>query len=85
VNDGSLSFNESAIDGWTFVHVAFGLAFGLFRVPRLVAYGLILGTELVELALRRTLPFFRESTANIAADLIVGLAAYEIGRAITSV
>ena len=76
-------FNVSAFDGWSFVHAAFGLAFGFFRVPRFIAYGLIILTELVEMALRKMIPFFRESAINIAADIAIGIIAYELGRAFT--
>lgn len=53
---------------------------GLVGVPRPIAYGLIVATEIVEFMLRPMTSFFEESRANILADLISGIAAYELGR-----
>jgi len=82
-HETSTEFNVTALDGWSFVHAAFGLVFGLVRVPRFIAYGLIIATEVVEMILRKTLPFFRESAVNVAADLTIGIVSYEVGRAFT--
>lgn len=72
---------HATIDGWTAVHAASGAVLGTVRVNRTTAYLLIIGTEVLEFILRRTFPdtrFFQETRPNIAADLIVGIAAYEI-------
>jgi len=76
--------NDDAFDIWTPVHVLLAGAIGVLRFPRPVAYLLIFGVELVEFFLSRFINFFQESPRNIAADLVVGIVAYEIGRAISS-
>ncbi len=71
---------QKALDGWTFVHLTIGGAMGFIGVPRPIPYALIVVTEVVESMLRPTSDFFEESRANILADLIAGIAAYEVGR-----
>ncbi len=72
---------DAPLDGWTFLHLASGVALARIGINREVAYGLIAGVEIAELVLRRRLPFFRESFANIAADIAAGVGAYEAVRA----
>ena len=74
--------NVKAFDLWTIVHLGAGLLLAFLRVPRPIAYGLIILVELVEFMLRGMSNFFRESRANILADLAIGIGAYEIGRAL---
>ncbi len=72
---------EAALDRWTPVHIAFGAGFGLIGVNRPVAYGLMIATEIFEAVARsRGSTFFKESNANMIADLVVGIAAYELAR-----
>lgn len=73
-----MALNQSAFDGWTVVHIAAGAILGLMEVGRPLAYGLIVAVEIAEVTLRPVSDFFQESTANIATDLVVGVAAYEI-------
>lgn len=76
--------NDDAFDIWTPVHVLLAGAMGVLQFPRPIAYVLIFGVEIGELFLSRFVNFFQESRRNIAADLAVGIVAYELGRAITS-
>ncbi len=76
--------NENAVDIWTPVHVVLAGAMGVLRFPRPVAYVLIFGVEIFEFVASSFVDMFRESRRNIAADLIVGIAAYELGRMISS-
>ncbi len=73
--------NDNAFDIWTPVHVLLAGAMGVLRFPRPIAYVLIFGVEIGEVVLSRFVNFFQESRRNIAADLVVGIVAYEIGRA----
>lgn len=73
-----------ALDAWTFVHVFAGAALAQAGVSRFAAYGLIIGTEIAEQALRQMFPgttVLEESPANVVADLAASLGAYEITRA----
>ena len=70
-----------AIDGWTVIHLLAGVWLGALGVPRPVAYGLIIGVEVAELAFRSSSDFFIESPANVAVDIAAGVAAYEVTMA----
>ena len=71
------------IDGWTVVHVFSGALLAAFGFNRVLAYGLIIGTEVVEGILReRGVSFFAETRENVALDLFAGIASYEVVRGI---
>jgi len=69
-------------DGWTVVHALFGAALGAKGVDRFTAYAAIIGTEVLELYLRRhgirLLAKLDESSENVIVDLVVGITAYEV-------
>jgi len=70
-----------AIDGWSLAHIAVGVGLSVFRVPRPAAYAIIILTEVVELAARRSgVDFFRESEQNVVADLALSIGSYELKR-----
>ncbi len=73
-----------AFDGWTLVHLFAGAALAQAGVSRFAAYGLIIGTEVAEQALRKMFPgttVLEESPANVVTDLVASIGAYEITRA----
>ena len=73
--------NRSAFDLFTLAHFAVGLIMGAQRVPRALAYTIIVGTEVLEFALRDRLPgFFMETAENIASDVIASAGGYELAR-----
>ena len=69
-------------DNWSFVHAGTGFATGLAGFPRPIAYGLIIAVEAIEFMLAPSTEFFQESRRNIMADLIIGAAAFEVGRGV---
>lgn len=74
---------EAAFDIFTTAHVAVGLALAIAKVPRPFAYAAIIGTEIVEILLRRRgifRDFFTESPENVAVDVLASAAGFEIGR-----
>ncbi len=72
--------DSRAFDGWTIVHLLAGVWWGAVGASRPVAYGLILGVEVIEFLLRPTTDFFIESPANIIVDIAAGVAAYELTK-----
>jgi len=75
--------NKPALDMWSVVHVLAGASLGQAGVSRFTAYFLIFGTEVAEQALRSMFPeakVFDESPANVVADLVLSLGAYELAR-----
>lgn len=72
--------NDDAFDVWTIVHIVSGFLLAFFKVGRPIAYSLIIAVEIAEFLLRGRSGFFRESRLNIAADLAVGIGAYELKR-----
>lgn len=76
-----------ALDAWTLVHLFSGAALAQAGVSRFAAYGLIIGTEIAEQALRQMFPgttVLEETSDNVVADLAASLGAYEITRARSS-
>lgn len=74
---------SATLDGWTLAHLVVGATMGALEVPRSLAYGIIIGTELIEFLLRRLgVRFFDETQQNVALDLVSSAAAYEIARAL---
>ena len=72
-----------ATDGWTGLHVLTGTALALFKVPRPVAYAIIVGTEIIEAGLRSIgINFFRETPLNILTDLLASIFGYELIRGV---
>jgi len=74
-----------AVDKWTVAHLLVGLGLSIFRVPRPVAYAIIIGTEVVEFALRRTdfsQTLFAETQENIVADIFFSVLSYEVNQII---
>jgi hypothetical protein len=78
--------NLAAVDPWTLVHVAAGLALGLMAVPRSAAFGAAVGYEIVEQFVERSKAgreFFNtehpESPANAVVDVVVFAAGYWLG------
>lgn len=78
---GTVIEQQRAIDGWTVIHLLAGVWLGAIGVSRPVAYGLILGVEILEFMLRPTTDFFIESPANVIADIAAGVVAYELTAA----
>lgn len=77
---------EHALDGWTWVHFASGLALGIVGLKWRWALALLIGFEAVEALLRRAKKdgeglFEYESWKNVAADVAAGLLGYAVGRA----
>lgn len=76
---------ESPWDWWTVPHAAAGAALGLLGMGWPWALAVILGFELVEAGLRRVKHegkglFEYESWPNIAADVVVAVAAFAVAR-----
>ena len=70
-----------ALDAFSLVHGAGGFAMGALGFSRTSAYTIILLVEVVEFLIARSgSKFFQESNANIAADIGIGVASYELGR-----
>jgi len=76
--------NQGPLDKWTPVHIILAGAMGVLHIPRPLAYVLIFAVELVEFTASKFVDFFRESRVNIAADLALGIASYEVARLLTS-
>jgi len=76
------SFNTSFLDGWSLIHALAGYTMGILELKRSAAYSLIVGAEIVEnLILRGNFEgFFEEGGINIASDLIIGSAFYELAK-----
>lgn len=79
--------NEAAIDPWTLVHVAAGLAAGLMDLPYAPALGAAVAYEVLEQKAESTgvgQAIFNtsgpESPANIAVDLVVFAAGMYAGK-----
>ena len=67
------------IDLWAIVHFATGyLLFALFRIDQLLAWGLIVGFEIIEPYIRH---FKREHPADTFWDIVLGMSGYYIARA----
>lgn len=63
------------------VHLVTGALMGAGGLDRSTAYGLTIGTEIIEaLARRRGIQFFEETPANITIDLASTLLTYELTR-----
>lgn len=80
--------NEAAIDPWTVVHFASGLAAGLIDMEASKAYSLAIVYEIGEQFFERDpegQQFFRvsrpESLANSVVDVLVFIAGHKLGRA----
>ncbi len=72
---------HATVDGWSIAHIAVGAGLRIFNVPRGLAYGIIVLTEVVEAILRSFgVTFFRETPQNVAADLFFSIGAYELFR-----
>lgn len=79
--------NEAAIDPWTLVHVAAGLAAGLMDLPYAPALGAAVAYEVIEQHAESTGAGRRlfktsgpESPANVAVDLVVFAAGMYAGK-----
>ncbi len=74
--------NLNAFDLFTAAHFAVGVVMAAVGIPRSLAYLVIVGTEVLEVALRKRFPrFFAESLQNIAVDLAASAGGYELIRA----
>lgn len=80
--------NRAALDPWTLVHFATGLATGLVELPLRWAFGAAVAYEVVEQALERRRfgqRLFKisgpEALSNSLIDLAVFAAGHELGRA----
>ena len=72
------------LDGWTVAHAATGFILASLGIPRGPAYAIIIGTEILEVLLRRVprvAGFFGETQQNIAADIVVSILGFEVTRA----
>ena len=67
-------------DIWTALHFMAGAFLARADASRPFAYAVIIGTELAEQQFRKTMPFFDESVANIAVDIVTSAAGYETFR-----
>lgn len=82
--------NRAALDPWTVVHFASGLAAGLVRAPLSTAMGAAVGYEVIEQFAERR-PWGRdifhttepESLANVVADVAVFALGHRLGSAWT--
>ena len=77
---------EKAVDWWSLPHFASGLLLGLLPVGWPWAFGMVIGYECFEAALRRVKTedgglFEYESWRNIFVDVVLGLAGYSIMHA----
>ena len=79
--------NRAAVDPWTAVHLAAGLAAGLMEISTARALGAALGYEAVEQWFERSevgQDFFEvsgpEHPSNVAVDLVVFAAGHWLGR-----
>ena len=79
--------NHAAVDPWTAVHLAAGLAAGLIEISLAPALGAALGYESVEQWFERGeagQDFFEvsgpEHPSNVAVDLVVFAAGHWLGR-----
>lgn len=79
--------NSAAIDPWTVVHFAAGLAAGLMELPRRPILGMAVGYEVLEQLLERHQvgqDLFEtsgpEKAVNAAVDVAVLAAGHELGR-----
>lgn len=79
--------NRAAVDPWTAVHVAVGLAFGLMDVPRAWALGASVGYEAAEQVFERRewgrklfVTSGPESLPNAVVDTVVFLIGHRLGE-----
>ena len=79
--------NRAAVDPWTAVHLAAGLAAGLMELPFARVMGLALGYEAVEQWFERSAAgqeFFEvtgpEHPGNVAVDIVLFAGGYWLGR-----
>jgi len=71
--------NRNAIDIWTLAHLAVGVIMALAGATRTTAYAVAIGTEIIEIGLRKTNPeFFEESQQNIVTDILATTTAFEV-------
>lgn len=74
--------NQAAVDPWTVVHFAMGLAAGLVEMHRETAMGAAIAYEAIEQFVERTDPgreFFKASGPEIPANVVVDLAVFALG------
>lgn len=69
--------DKQAIDNWSLIHFAAGVALGYFVKNQKYAISGILIYENLE---PKIWPGYRESKRNIAADMVIGIAGVEVGR-----
>ena len=68
----------STFDEFSIPHILVGAAMAALGFSRTAAYSIILGTEVVEAALRGSgFDFFDETPSNITADIVLGILGYE--------
>lgn len=75
--------NRAAVDPWTLVHFAAGLAAGLTEVPFSGAMGAAVAYEGLEQIFERTEPgqeFFETSGPEHPANAVVDLAVFAVGH-----
>ncbi len=74
--------NNAIFDKWSFVHALLGVALKKTGTTRPIAYGIILGIEIIENQLLKTrvAELFKEQegTKNVTSDIIIGILAYEL-------
>lgn len=71
------------LDGWSIAHGIVGAVMASAKLPRPVAYTIIIATELIEFVFRQLRIFpvlFQEDPSNVLADILISLGSYELTR-----